>query len=634
MPSQVAVRQQRRLYQSGKPKPDTAAPLAKQGAKGANDNYRFAVYETASPALLAGTPNTAPAKDPQTVPGWTDLWQHLERRLVGMRNWRISWWEHWALLALYILPRRYKWLVTANTMTRGLPINQSIVDSTGTLAMRTCAAGMMSGLTSPSRPWFKLSAKMPPGVDVPQDARVWLDTCEGTIYDIMQGSNYYDSIAQQDEDLVVFGTAPKIIYECPKDVIRCYNPCAGEYYLAVGPDQRVETFYRTFTATVAQIVEQFGLENCPSDIRGLWQTKGAALETERVVAHAIEPNFPVTDGKQLGIVPTGFPFREVYWLWGNATPQPLSVRGFNESPLSAPRWAITANDPYGRSPAMDALPDIMQLQVETKRKAEAIEKQVRPPLIADVQLKNQPSSILPGNVTYVANLSAGTGMRPIYEVKPDLQYMTLDIAAIQARIQKAFFVDLFQMISSQAGGPQKTAYEIAQLQQEKLQVLGPVIERQQNENLSADIKRIFGIAARRNLLPPKPKSMQGIAVSIEYVSMLALAQKAAATAGIERWVSLAGSMANAWPEVLDIPDPDEIMNEYGELLTIPAKIARSQDAIDARRKARADQQAEAEQQARIGTLMEGGKAGAEAAKNLSATNVGGGISALQAMLGQ
>lgn len=625
MPNQVAVRQNRRV----------ASPMANGMSKAQNDNFKFAIYETASPSLLAETPNQVEPGQQTPMQGWPDLWQHLERRLVGMRNWRIAWWEHWALLAIYILPRRYKWLVTANNMTRGLPLNQAIVDSTGTLAMRTCAAGMMSGLTSPSRPWFKLNAKMPKGQDTPQDGRQWLDECESTIYDIMAGSNYYDSVAQQDEDLVVFGTAPKIIYECPKDVIRCYNPCAGEYYLAVGPDQRVESFYRTFTMTVAQIVEMFGLENCPNDVRGLWHTKGAALETERVVAHAIEPNFPVTnkDGQQFAIVPTGFPIREIYWTWGNATPQPLSVRGFNESPISAPRWATTANDPYGRSPAMDALPDIMQLQVETKRKAEAIEKQVRPPLLADVQLKNQPSSILPGNVTYVSNLAAGAGMRPIYEVKPDLQYMTLDIAQIQDRVKKAFFNDLFQMLSM-AANKNMTAYEVAQLQQEKLQVLGPVIERQQNENLSSDIKRIFGIAARRGLLPPKPRSMDNVPVTIQYVSMLALAQKAAATAGMERYLTMAGNMLNVYPEVSDIINPDEYLEEYGTLLTVPAKINRSADEIKKRRAARAQAQAEADAMARVGVALQGGVAASQAAKNLGQTPVGGGMNAIQAMLGQ
>jgi len=65
---------------------------------------------------------------------------------------------HWADLAAHILPRRYHWLITPNTMIRGREINRNITDTTVTKAFRICCAGLMSGLTSPSRPWFKLGA--------------------------------------------------------------------------------------------------------------------------------------------------------------------------------------------------------------------------------------------------------------------------------------------------------------------------------------------------------------------------------------------------------------------------------------------------------------------------------------------
>src|SRR5262245_15579445 len=163
------------------------------------------------------------------------------------------------------------------------------------------------------------------------------------------------------EDLVTFGTAPIIIYEDLQDIIRCYNPCPGEYFLASDSTFRVGTFYRLFVMTVAQIVGMFGLENCPADVRGLWQSKGGSLETEKIIAHAIEPNFPiagVSDGG-VSIVPGEYPWRELYWVWSSSADQPLSKRGFKDPPFIAPRWAITSNDAYGRSPAMDALPDIM-----------------------------------------------------------------------------------------------------------------------------------------------------------------------------------------------------------------------------------------------------------------------------------
>lgn len=582
-------------------------------------------YERSSPSLLAKQTDTP--SEPRPLTPWPILAMHLEQRLSALRMWRLSWWSHWSALAEFILPRRYHWFVTANTMNRGSQINQKIVDPTGTQAMRVCASGMMSGQTSPSRPWFNIRPR-DRALALDFEARVWIDEVEARLYEIMAKSNFYDSMAQLDEDLAVFGTAPMIIYEDEQDGIRCYNPCVGEYFLGAGATFRVETLYREFTLTILQIVDMFGIENCPADIQSLWSSVGANLETERVIAHAIEPNFPV---KGFDVIKPSFPYREAYWLKGNIGQAPLSLRGYNSKPFFAVRWGVTSNDAYGRSPGMDVLPDIMQLQVMTKRKAEAIEKQVRPPLLADAQLKNEPSSILPGHVTYVQTLGGnGSGMRPIYEVKPDLQYMTADIAAIQTRIQRGFFNDLFLMLAETDPSKRMTATEVAERQGEKLQVLGPVIERFQNEALSPAILRILDIMQRKAMLPPLPDSLKGVPMQFEYVSMLALAQKAAQAAGMERLAATTAGFVAVAQEVMDNIDSDAFVQEYGEMLLVPHKILRSADQIQAIRKDRAAKQAATAQQQQALQL---GSAAVDGAKVLSDTNVGGGQNALAMMLG-
>ena len=138
-----------------------------------------AFYEKSSPSLLSQQPMDP--KEYVPLENWGQLFGHLEQRMAFLRSWRLSWWEHWALLAQYINPRRYHWLITPNNQTRGLPLNQEIVDPTGTQAMRICAAGLMSGLTSPSRPWFKLQ----PGIaNFTPDyaAQAWFNEVENRVY--------------------------------------------------------------------------------------------------------------------------------------------------------------------------------------------------------------------------------------------------------------------------------------------------------------------------------------------------------------------------------------------------------------------------------------------------------------------
>ena len=593
-------------------------------------------YELSSVSLLA---DAAPfAKQPwyEQDANWEDERLQLEARLYGLRNWRLSWWEHWAKLAEAILPRRYHWLIVPNTMTRGLAINGAIKDPTGAQAVRVCTAGLRSGVMSSARPWFKIK----PGLrnfKPDRASQLWFEDTQDRIYRVFAGSNYYQAGTQMFEDLTVFGTAPKLMYGDRDSIIRCYNPCAGEYYLGAGPDGRINSFYRTYVQTVLQMVQFFGLENCSPDVQSMWEAKGASLETEVIIAHAIEPNFslaiPGMRDSNLGKVPGNFAYREVYWEWGKSSRGPLSKVGFRERPFIAPRWATTSNDAYGRSPGMDALPDILQLHTMTVRQAEAIEKMVRPPMLADASLKNQPSSILPGRVTYVADIAKG--MKSIYEIRMDLDHMSKLIEKIEARVEKWFFNDLFQMMDNIQGVQPRNEMEIAERRGEKLQVLGPVVEGIENE-LADDIRRCFAIMSRRNMIMPKPQSLQGIPLDIEFDSMIAVAQRAAETATAERGITVITNLDKTYPDkhIGDNVNWDATARDYLEKGGFRVGNMNSEDDVKAIRAGRQKAMAQAAQQAQAAqAATHTVPALAGAAKDASQIDTGGALNALQVMQG-
>jgi hypothetical protein len=593
-------------------------------------------YERASTSLLCRTPAILLPDDRQNQ-DWEDFRNYLENRLAALRDWRISWWAHWADLAANILPRRYHWLITANTMIRGREINRNIVDTTVVKAFRICCAGLMSGLTSPTRPWFKLGIGSFEQDQVPRDWQLWLDEVERRIYKVMSSSNFYDSLMQMFQDLVCFGTAPMLIYEDAQDIIRCYNPCAGEYYLANGGDLRVNTFYRTFNMSTMQMIDFFGADAMPNEIRTGWNTKGARIDQEYVVAHAIEPNFAATrpqdPNKKLGVVNGGYDYREVYWLFGRSTAEPISIRGFYDKPYIAPRWETTSNDPYGRSVGMDVLPDVKQLYLMQKRLAEAIEKQIRPPMQADVGLKNHPAAITPGAVTYVADVAKG-GMRPIYEVNPQIEGMLSQIQALQERVKDGFYNNLFMMISQMEGVQPRNEMEITERKNEQMQELGPVIEKFQNEGAGPAITRIYSILKRNRLLPQMPDSMQGHPITINYVNMLTIAQRSAKTAGMERVLNVAGGFLKAGkPQALDIINEDEFMCEYANDMTLPTKVINGRDEIKQMRAARQKAQQGANAMHGAAQMAPALADASTAAKNFSEVSESGGMDAVARMLG-
>jgi hypothetical protein len=563
-------------------------------------------------------------------PGSVSLRRHLDGRLASMETYRYSWWVHWRELADYILPRRYKWLITPNQWNRGSPINQHIIDSTGTIAARTLASGIMSGVSSPTRPWFKLKiGRMDSTRTSP--VSLWLAECERLMYLILKESNFYNSIAVAYYDLVVFGTAPMLIYEDFENVINCFNPCAGEYFVENDDRGYVRVFGRKFTLTCSQVVAWFGLENCSQTVKNSFnEPSGAGKGREVIIAHFIEPNDPI-DGTR--VVPKHFAYREVYWEWGTSmqqtagSPAILSKRGFYEWPAAIPRWDLVSNDPYGRSPGMDALPDIKQLQQEQLRKSQGIDKCVNPPMVADIQMKNQPASLIPGGTTYVPGMAQGkVGFAPVYQVNPYLGDMMNDIKEVQERIRLVFFNNLFQMISQFEPKSNISATEIDARRSEQMVLIGPVLDRIDNELLKPAIQRVFLIASRAGIFPDAPPEIADMPMEIEYVSMLSEALNASRGGAVERLFAMAANTASIDPAVTDNIDFDMGLNVAATSWGVDPRVIRSEDALLALRQKREQQQAQQQQMANL-------EAATSAAKNLATSPTGPGRNALQSLAG-
>lgn len=591
-------------------------------------------YLDMGPSLLSQQPVSGPDRiDPAPDFNWTVVFNHLEARLGSLRMWRYSWWGYWSRLAEFFNPRRYHWVVVANRMNRGNAVNDAIIDSTGLLAVETCASGMWTGLTNPARPWIKMDSALP-WVKLDADGKEWVEDTEQRLYAVLAQSNFYTTLAQAFQDLVVFGTAPYVIYEDMEDVIRLYLPCAGEYYLGAGARLSVDTFYREFTLTVAQIIEQFKEKNCPEQVVKLWRSGGASLDQEFVVAHAIEPNFAITNRgdprKPVRVVPGGFAYREVYWLKGQQTAKPLSIAGFRSKPFASLRWSTVSNDAYGRSPCMNALGDSKQVQLETRRKAEFIEKLVRPPMGANPELKNEPSSIVPGNITYTNTENGKKGFWPLFEVAPAaLAPMVQDIKEVNERINRALFVDVFMAITQMEGVQPRNELELTKRDLERLQKLGPVITLVEEE-LRITLHRILDIMQRRRMLKPKPASLAKVPLKIDFLSLMRIAQRSATAVSMKDYMATMGGMSSA-AKAAGIPDPlrtvnlDKTAQKFADVTNFPSDCLYTEDEVKEHDKIReqAQQQAVAPQQA---------MAAVTAAKTLSETNTGG-QTALSQLLG-
>lgn len=535
--------------------------------------------------------------------------------MAGMETERNNFKQIWRELADYILPTRYTWLLSETERQKKLTKNPNIIDGTATKAARTGASGLLNGITSPSRPWFKLRLKRDPS-NQSYEVRRWLDDVERIILQTMADTNFYNSLATMYLDLIIFGTSATLIYEDYKSVFRCYNCSLGEFFIANSSTGLVDTFGRQFKYTARQCYERFG-DNVSEQVKREATDQGAKQLNSYTVTHLIEPN----DGKIANVAKI-FPIRELFWLDKDEEGHILSVRGFNELPGIFPRWEISGNDAYGSAPGMDSLGDIIQLQHEHKRKAQSLDYMVKPPVLADIQLAHRPSALLPGGLTFIAGIN-NVGAKPIYTVNPPLQEMTLDIKEIQGRIREFFYNDLFTKISQL--DTVRTATEIDALREEKLIQLGPVLERFENEALDPAIARIFSICGRAGIIPPAPQGLGDEELEIQYVSILSAAQSAVGAAPLERWLAFVGQIAPVYPSAVNAVNWDEVIRDYGKDIGVKAKHINSIEEA-------ADRTAEQEKILQAREMASQGTALVEAGKTLSETQVGGGSNALQQLI--
>lgn len=508
----------------------------------------------------------------------------LDRRLGELKNERESWMHHWQEISRYILPRSGRYFLTDRN--KGQRRHNNILDRTGSGALNALASGMMSGMTSPARPWLRFAT---PDKDLMKSVavKVWLADVADIILTIFARGNTYRALHQIYKELGAFGTAASVLLDDFHDVQRNYTLTAGEFCIAQDWRGETCTLYREFEKTVGEIVKEFGLTNCSSTVQAMFGR--GTLDAWVPLVQAIEPR---EDRDQTKSDSVNMPWRSIYYERGSNNDKFLREGGFKEFPALAPRWDVSGGDIYGNSPAMEALGDVKQLQQEQLRKSQGIDFMTKPPIGLPAAMKNREVDGMPGGTTYFDGPMPSRATN-LFDVNLNLNDLMLDIQDVRGRINSAFFADLFLMISNNSD-PNMTATEVAARQEEKMLMLGPVIERMTDELLNPLVQGCFHRALRAGMLPPPPPELHGAQIDIEYVSVLAQAQRAIGVNSIDRFVGNLGQIAAFKPGVLDKFDADTWADRYSDLLGVPPDLIVADSQVALLRKGRAQQAAQAQ----------------------------------------
>lgn len=507
----------------------------------------------------------------------------LQRRWNGLdQDWQ-SWRGLYQDLTDFIVPYSGRYFETDRN--EGRKRYGNIYDNTATRALNVLAAGLMSGMSSPARPWFRLQTA-DQDLNSSHAVKLWLDESTRRMLDLFQRTNTYNFLHQMYMDLATYGTSATFLMDDFDTIFHGQHLTTGEYRIAANYRGEVDCIMRRFQKTVGQVVKEFGLANCTPSTRNLY--KNHELDAWITITHLVEPNADRDPSKRDR---ANMKWKSWYQEDGANDDQWLRKSGFDRFPALVARWSVYGGDVYGNSPAMAALGDIKQLQHEQLRKAEGIDYQTRPPLQVPSSLANRDVQMLPGGVTfYDAAGGPQAGIRSMWDVNLNLSYLLQDIQDVRQRVNAAFYADIFLML--QGDTTQMTATEVAEKKEEKLVVLGPTLERLHDEVLSPLVEYTFDRMLTLGLLPPPPEEMQGQELNVEMLGLLAQAQRAVGVNGTNRYVAALGQIAQFKPDILDKFDSDQFADIYADQLGVDPRMIVGNEQVAVVRQQRAQAQAQ------------------------------------------
>jgi hypothetical protein len=531
------------------------------------------------------------------------LREKYEQRLSELKTERARWEPAWREIAEQFVPYRTVW--TAADRNDGLKKDKTIPNNTPVEAINTLVAGMMAGITSPSRQWYSLTAS-DPAVRDNSEVEMYLMSCRAIIDKELQASNWYSALANGVYmDLGSIGTAA-MFAEDNNGRMRFRPMPIGEYFLDVNAEGEVDTCYRELTLNVRQTVAKFGLDVVSERTRSAYNRGSYASDV--TIIHAIQPNADYGGGFDKK-------FKSCWWEVGHENKEAfLREGGYEEFPVLAPRWFVRPGDAYGRGPGWNARGDARMLQYLEDRLMKMNDKIVNPPLRASSGIKRH--SLLPGDITTMPR-GENAILEPIMSIDPNAMNVLLGhIQRTEERVRRSMFVHLWQNMLSDDRNQRATATEVEARRQEVMLMLGPLLENLNGGLLEPAIERTFSVLERAGRLPEPPEVLAGSSVSIEFVSVMHQMQQATGLLGINTLVQNIGMLAQLQPSVLDKLNSDVLADEIGRITGVRPDAINDEEKTSEIRGARA-QQEQAEQMAEQAQPIAG------AVKTLSEVDTGG-----------
>jgi Bacteriophage head to tail connecting protein len=315
----------------------------------------------------------------------------------------------------------------------------------------------------------------------------------------------------------------------------------------------------------------------------------------------------------------------------------LRETGYHEMPVLVTRFWKLVGEKQGRSPAMNALPEILELNQLREAYIVAVEKKLDPPMFtySDSMLGSGVIDTSAGAITVFSASGraapSGDPIKPIYTID-DISFTQQRMAELGQIIASRFFIDRLLDLNNE----QRMTLGEANIRNKlRGESLNPVYSRQITELFKPLIERCFMIAYRKGLLGVVRGGERDIAMQlqgltplyipdavaarmdrgqdvyrIEFISPAARIMQIEELNGLTQTLEVTTAAAALNPESMDVIDLDVVLRRCAELTGAPDEVTRAVNRIEEIRKARAEQ-------AQLAQQLEASRQESEATRNFA-----------------
>ncbi len=407
--------------------------------------------------------------------------KRIKKRNFKMQEEVSNWNNIWQVVGEFITQTKQNF---EGTVQPGEFLNEDIFDSTATFASGNSASALL-GMLWPST--AKKAIKIDPPDDLDEPTAEELDWYEESTKRLVRAmddprANLILALDEYMLDQVNFGTSGVgVFFEDDRLLYRSFS--VKEMRIDEGKNARVDVTYLNFEWTIKRVVDTYGIENVSEKTRKKFED-GNFFEKIKILI-AYEPS------------DEGMAFKSTHMELDAETL--LKEGGFEEFPINVTRFRKLGYEKYGRSPGMNALPDIRELNVLKEAVIVATEKLLDPPLgmLSDGMLGGGIVDTSSGALNVFDSQGNIGNTPPVFEISTvgDLSVALARIEALEQSIAQHFFIDRLLDFNNQT---QMTATETIARSQIRNSSLASLISRQITEMFTPLVERSFNIMLRRD----------------------------------------------------------------------------------------------------------------------------------------